>query len=416
MTRKSATSLIQPSALAARVAIAIAGFCACLDLYPTQPMLPLFERLFGVSKAGASLTVSATTLVVALVAPLSGALADRLGRKRVIVAATLLLSIPTALAATATTLPALIVWRLAQGLFIPGVLSVAIAHISDEWAEGGVGAAMAALVTGNVIGGFSGRLVAGAVTHAWGWRYSFLALGAINLAGALVTWRYLPPDRHFTPHAPAATRRISPSVVIDRIKSVMSGRLLVSYAVGFNVLFSLVATFTYVTFRLAEPPFSLDQFELSAMFAVYLVGAVVLPFAGRFIDRVGPRTVLAVALSTAITGALLTLSGRLTVVVIGLSMCAASAFVCQSSSTSYLRVVAPRGARGVASGVYISIYYIGGSVGAVLPAVAWRAGGWPACVALVVAVQLVTLVLASTLERKGRAAPLDEVSEVATVA
>ncbi|MDQ6830028.1 MAG: MFS transporter [Gemmatimonadota bacterium] len=385
--------------VAARVAVGIAGFCACLDLYPTQPMLPLFEQLFHVSKAATSLTVSATTLMVALLAPFAGALADRFGRRRIIVVSTLGLTIPTALAATSTGLHALIAWRFAQGIFIPGVLSVAIAYISDEWQEGGVGAAMAALVTGNVIGGFSGRLVSGIVTHLAGWRYSFLALGLINLAGGLVTWRYLPPDHHYKVHAARATgaARMALKTIIARITS---GRLLVSYLVGFNVLFSLVATFTYVTFRLAAPPFSLDQFELSAVFAVYLVGAVATPIAGRWIDRAGPRAMLLAALSSAIFGAFLTLATQLSIVVIGLAFCAASAFICQSSSTSYLRVVAPLDARGAASGLYISIYYIGGSVGGVLPAAAWGWGGWPACVALVVAVQFITLAIATSLRHE----------------
>jgi hypothetical protein len=35
-------------------------------------------------------------------------------------------------------------------------------------------------------------------------------------------------------------------------------------------------------------------------------------------------------------------------------------------------------------------YYVGGSVGGALPALFWTSGGWPACVALVVAVQLAT--------------------------
>lgn len=372
-------------------------------------MLPLFEQLFRVSKTEATLTVSATMLMVALLAPFAGALADRFGRKRMIVASTLGLAIPTALAATSTNLHALIAWRFAQGIFIPGVLSVAIAYISDEWQEGGVGAAMAALVTGNVIGGFSGRLVSGVVTHFAGWRYSFLALGLINLAGGLATWRYLPPDHHYVARATraAGTARMALSALVARITS---GRLLVSYLVGFNVLFSLVATFTYVVFRLAAPPFRLDQLALSAIFAVHLVGAATTAIAGPWIDRVGPRMMLMAALSSAILGALLTLASQLVVVVVGLALCAASAFVCQSSSTSYLRLVAPRDARGAASGLYISIYYIGGSAGGVLPAAAWAWRGWPACVALVIAVQLLTLALASTLRHE---APRDHEVDVA---
>jgi MFS transporter, YNFM family, putative membrane transport protein len=53
----------------------------------------------------------------------------------------------------------------------------------------------------------------------------------------------------------------------------------------------------------------------------------------------------------------------------------------------------------------VSSYYLGGAVGGVLPAVAWRLGGWPACVALVVAVQLVTIGVAWRFWRPAAAEP-----------
>ena len=43
--------------------------------------------------------------------------------------------------------------------------------------------------------------------------------------------------------------------------------------------------------------------------------------------------------------------------------------------------------------VYVTCYYLGGSVGTTLPAWFWRNGGWPACVGLFAAISLVTLAL-----------------------
>ena len=66
-------------------------------------------------------------------------------------------------------------------------------------------------------------------------------------------------------------------------------QLIATYAVGFCILFTQVAMFTYVTFHLAAPPFSLSTVALGWLFVVYLVGAVVTPFGGRWIDRYGHR-------------------------------------------------------------------------------------------------------------------------------
>src|SRR6476469_5200404 len=96
--------------------VMLAGFGAFLDLYSTQPLLPLLARTFHASSFAVSLTVTAPTIGVALAAPLAGRLADRLGLRNVIVASALALAVATLLAATAVSLPQLIAWRFAQGL------------------------------------------------------------------------------------------------------------------------------------------------------------------------------------------------------------------------------------------------------------------------------------------------------------
>src|SRR5437764_15418313 len=90
--------------------IMLAGFAAFLDLYATQPLLPMLARTFGASALAVSLTITAPTIAVAITAPIIGTLADRFGLRRVIVMSAVGLTIPTGLAATSTTLAQLIFW------------------------------------------------------------------------------------------------------------------------------------------------------------------------------------------------------------------------------------------------------------------------------------------------------------------
>src|ERR1700689_5899470 len=77
------TTLERPAPSAwAGAAVALCGVCAFLQLYCTQPILPLLTRLFHASKTGVGLTVSAATLGVALSVPIFWALTERLVRKR----------------------------------------------------------------------------------------------------------------------------------------------------------------------------------------------------------------------------------------------------------------------------------------------------------------------------------------------
>ena len=54
------------------VGVFVCGLVAFLTLYATQPLLPLFETLFHASKSAVGWTVSASTLGVAIAAPLLG--------------------------------------------------------------------------------------------------------------------------------------------------------------------------------------------------------------------------------------------------------------------------------------------------------------------------------------------------------
>src|SRR5256885_11550788 len=102
-------------------AVVFAGFCAFLTIFAPQPLLPMLAQAFQVTPGRISLVVTASTLAVAFAAPFGGIIADRFGRKRVIVPAAFLLAIPTLLAATSQTFGQLLFWRFLQGVFTPGV-------------------------------------------------------------------------------------------------------------------------------------------------------------------------------------------------------------------------------------------------------------------------------------------------------
>jgi predicted MFS family arabinose efflux permease len=378
----------------ATVAIMLAGIAAFLNLYATQPLLPMFLRIFSASKAAVGMTVSAATIGVALSAPFCGLIAERAGRKRVIVTATLLLAVPTFLASTSTTLAMLIFWRFLQGVVMPGIFGVAIAYIAEEWPPRQVASAMSLYVSATVLGGFLGRIIIGyPATHriiasiAPSWRHGFFAIAACDLLFGLAIARWLPRDRK----SGASPARADGAM----LRHLRNPRLLATYVVGFNVLFSLVAVFTYITFHLAAPPYRLTAAQLSTLFVVYLAGLVVTPLAGIGIGRAGSRPVLIAAVTASMIGVLMTLFHSLPLILLGLVLCSSGVFVCQSAATSYIGVAAPAGGRASAAGLYVACYYTGGTVAGVLPGYLWRFGGWTACVILVLAVQAVTIGVAA---------------------
>ncbi len=409
----------------AAVAVTLCGVCAFLELYCTQPLLPLFTRLFHASKTGAGMTVSAATLGVALSAPLFGALTERLPRKSVIVFSLLGIALPTLLSATATSLAQLIFWRFLQGVTIPGIVAVVVTYIGEEWPPDRVALIMSFYVSGTALGGFMGRLSAGILADWFSWRVSFVVLGVAALAGAAGVAAWLPPSRPQpstsgwappisilrwgkpqAPGAPSIAQPLramggnpqtphQPHAFLSQVRTLFRNRRLVAtFAVGFNVLFSLVGVFTWITFHLSAPPFLLSTAALSSLFFVYLIGLFVTPAAGFLITRVGLRAGIAGAIACSMTGVLLTLAPSLPVVILGLTLVSSGVFIAQTASQSHLRVASPPQARVTAAGLYLTCYYLGGTAAGVLPGAFWALGKWPACVAFIVTMQAAALVIA----------------------
>lgn len=389
----------------ALVAVMLAGMCTFLNVYCTQPLLPYLRDLFHASELEVSLTVSATIFAVAVVAPFIGLVAERRGRKKVIVPSLFLLTVPTVLAATANSLHTLILWRFLQGIFVPGVIAVMLAYINEEWAGRGIGRAMAFYVTGTVIGGFLGRFVSGLIATHWSWRGTFVVLGLVNLIGAVVVRAWLPLAKNFK-----KAEHLSHAFA-DARSHLANPRLLANFLNGATFLFALVGCFTYTNFYLAEPPFRLNSAQLGGIFFVYLLGVVITPFSGRFLDRYGFRRTSVLYTAMMIGGLLLTLIPKLWADIAGLAVFSSGVFIAQAAATVQTGTIAGR-ARSSAAGLYVTFYYLGGSLGAWVTGWFWVWDGWIGCVTLLASISLVSLSMAYLSSRPHESLALEDAEPV----
>jgi MFS transporter, YNFM family, putative membrane transport protein len=361
---------------ARQFAVFLAGFCCFINLYSPQAILPLLSAEFGARAADVAAIVTVGTLAVALIAPFTGTVADVLGRKRVIVTAMVALTIPTVMAALAPTLHALIFWRFVQGLVLPPIFAVTIAYIGEEWPRHEAVTAAGVYTSGASLGGFGGRFMTGIFSDLIGWRWAFVILAATTLTGALAVSVLLPREKKFVRSEGliASARQM--------LAHFRNPQLVATYAVGFGVLFCFIATFTFISFRLAAPPYNLSATALGVIFLVYLAGSALTPLTGWVVGRFGRRRFMIANIALWIAGIGLTLAGPLWVIVIGLTLCAACGLMCQAVSTGYVTITAQAG-RSSAVGLYVTSFYLGGSFGGALGGLAWTYGGWTACAALV---------------------------------
>ena len=367
--------------VASRPVIWLIGFFAFVNVYSMQSVLPLLMAEFDATPVQAGLTVGATILAVALLSPFMGMLSDAWGRKGIICGSLFAMALPTALIPLADSLPQIVGLRFLQGLAVPGIVVVVLAYVGEEFqASGGVARMISTYVAGSVMGGFSGRFIAGYAAHWFGWQGAFVALALLNLVGALLVLWWLPRSCHFVP-----SRDLRSALAVLR-SHLSTPRLLAACAVGFCVLFSLVGSFTYVNLHLAGAPFRLSPAGLANVFTVYLLGVLVTPVAGRLMQRHGFLRVLLSALLLSAAGLLLTLLPLLSAIILGLAVCSSAIFVCQASTISFIASQVSQG-RSLATGLYNMSYYAGGAVGALVAGLAYEGRGWVGVVSVMLLVQ-----------------------------
>ncbi len=372
----------------------VAGFMTFVNLYTPQAFLPVMADDLGSSATRIGLSITVTLLAVALMAPVAGAISDRFGRKRLIVGACAAVIVPTLLVATSAGLESLLIWRFLQGMLLPFIFTVTVAYVADECSGTEAIKVSGLYASGTIFGGFSGRFIGGLVADMAGWRAVFLVLAALTACGALFVAWAMPREQRF--RAVVGGLGATLQAYGEHLRN---RRLLATCGIGFGMLFSTVACFTFVNFHLADPPFSLSPTHLGSVFAVYLLGMVTAPLATRVAVSIGRWRALVLALLCAACGLLLTLSSTLAVVIAGLALVTGGLFVVQALSLGFIGATVTR-ARSSAVGLYVTVFYIGGSVGGVAPGWLWHHAGWPGVVGLILAVLAVMGVVGSLSWRR----------------
>jgi MFS transporter, YNFM family, putative membrane transport protein len=299
-------------------------------------------------------------------------------------------------AALANDVGELVAWRFAQGLLLPPIFAVTVAYIGDEWPPAQVAGVAGIYIAGSSLGGFCGRFVPGVLGDLIGWRGAFLALAGLSFVGAVLLALLLPREKGFVrSEGLAASAR-------QMLQHLRNPQLVATYAIGFGVLFNFIAVFTYVSFHLAAPPYDFSSTLLGAIFVTYLAGTAIVPATGWMMARLGRRRFTLAVLAAWACGALLMLAPPLAAILAGLTLCAVCGMLCQTIATGYVTASAREG-RSSAVGLYVTAFYVGGSMGAFLPGLAWEQAGWAGAVAMVL-VMLAVMAVVAALAYRGAAA------------
>lgn len=158
-------------------AVVLAGCCAAaflstLDASLVNLVLPPVQREMGVAFGDVAWVPNSYVLAYAVLIPTAGVLGDRWGSRPLFVIGTALFGAGSLACALAPDIGVLVAGRLLQGCGAAGMLTLAAALISAEFADRREWAFAAYVVAAN-LGGVVGPIVGGALAAAGGWRFAF---------------------------------------------------------------------------------------------------------------------------------------------------------------------------------------------------------------------------------------------------
>ncbi|ALV92225.1 MULTISPECIES: MFS transporter [Pantoea] len=374
-----------PQFMRVTLALFSAGLATFALLYCVQPILPVLSQQFGVSPAESSISLSLSTGLMALGLLFTGPISDAVGRKSVMVTALMLAAICTLISATMTSWQGILLMRALIGLSLSGVAAVGMTYLSEEIHPRVIAFSMGLYISGNSIGGMSGRLLTGVLTDFFSWRVAVGVIGCFSLAGALMFWKILPASRHFRP----ASLRPRSLLINFRLHWRDKG-LPFLFAEGFLLMGAFVTLFNYIGYRLLSAPWSLSQAVVGLLSVVYLTGSWSSPKAGAMTSRFGRGPVMIGATAIMLAGLLLTAFNSLWVILPGMMLFTAGFFAAHSVASGWIGPRARR-AKGQASSLYLFSYYVGSSVAGTLGGVFWHNYGWMGVTAFISVLLLLAL-------------------------
>jgi EmrB/QacA subfamily drug resistance transporter len=179
--------------------VVLGAIMSILDITVVNVALPTFQDEFGspdspVAYSTVAWTVTAYTLALATVIPLTGWAADRFGTKRLYMSAIFLFTAGSALCATASSIDMLIGFRVLQGLGGGMLMPLGMTIMTRAAGPHRMGRLMAILGVPMLLGPILGPILGGWLIQVASWHWIFLINVPLGVIALIYAWRALAPD------------------------------------------------------------------------------------------------------------------------------------------------------------------------------------------------------------------------------
>jgi MFS family permease len=326
----------------------------------TGPILPLFAKSLGVSTAAVGLTLSAFAIARMFLNIPSGLVADRWGRRVLLIGGPVITGLGSVLSGTATTLEWLLVWRFVAGVGSAMYMTGAIIVVTDIATDQNRGR-MLAVNQGALLAGITlGPAVGGITAEVFGLRAPFYVVGVAALAAGVWNWLRVPETRPVSlPAAPAGATAAAParaSAWTSTLTLLLSLNFMVVALVNFAVFFARAGRQTVIPLY-ADQEIGLSAGPIGLVFALMaFINLLFIIPAGWAIDRFGVKvTIVPSALVSLLAFAMIAASHSAMTFVFATVILGVGSGMLGPAPAAYAAEIAPVDRRGAAMGLFRSL-------------------------------------------------------------
>lgn len=274
-------------------------FVTGIGMSQIAPVLPLFIRHLGISSTGliaqlSGIAFGITYIVSAIFSPIWGNAADKVGRKPMLLRASLGMAIVIFLMGFAANVYILIGLRLLQGA-ITGYGTACTTLIATQADREHAGYALGTLSTANVAGSLIGPSVGGLIEDRIGLEPVFFITGALMFIAFLTTLFFVKENFVRQDKEKLSTREIWNSIPEKRLTVILS----VTFFVITLGLYSIEPIVTVYVTQLSKETSHVGLIAGLAFSASGLSNVIAAPQLGKLSDRVGAHKVILFSLIAA---------------------------------------------------------------------------------------------------------------------
>ncbi|MEO6433871.1 MAG: DHA2 family efflux MFS transporter permease subunit [Sphingomicrobium sp.] len=174
------------------IAVMMAVLLQVLDTTIANVALPHMQASLSATQDSVNWVLTSYIVAAAIALPISGWLADRVGRKRLLLVSVIGFTATSVMCATATSLAQMVLYRALQGVSGAFIVPLAQATMFDINPREKHGQAMALFGGGIMIGPIMGPVLGGWLTDNFNWRWVFLVNLPIGILCILLLIRFMP--------------------------------------------------------------------------------------------------------------------------------------------------------------------------------------------------------------------------------